>query len=117
MDIKTAIQYCLNKPHAEETYPFDETTLVLKVGGKMFGLVYDREDEIGLNLKCDPASAIALREKYSGIIPGYHMNKQHWNTVIFGKDVPDDEICKLMDYSYEIVYKSLTKKQKALLEI
>lgn len=117
MDIKAAVQYCLNKPHAEETYPFDETTLVLKVGGKMFGLVYDRDDEIGLNLKCDPASAIALREKYSGITPGYHMNKQHWNTVIFNRDVPDDEIYKLMDYSYEIVYKSLTEKQKTLLQL
>ncbi len=117
MDIKTAVQYCLNKPHAEETYPFDETTLVFKVGSKMFGLVYDHSGDIGLNLKCDPASAIALREKYSGIIPGYHMNKQHWNTVIFNQDVPDDEIYKLMDYSYEIVYKALSKKQKALLEL
>ncbi len=117
MDIKTAVQYCLNKPYAEETYPFGEETLVFKVGDKMFGLVYDRDDEIGLNLKCDPESALALREKYSGIIPGYHMNKQHWNTVIFNQDVPDEEIYKLMDYSYEIVYKSLSKKQKALLEL
>lgn len=110
MTIQEAIAYCLSKKGAEETYPFDETTLVFKVGGKMFGLVYDRNDDIGLNLKGEPAFNLILRQQYDNVIPGYHMNKKHWNTVIFGGDVPEDEIKKFIDVSYDIVFNSLTKK-------
>ncbi|WXR61913.1 MmcQ/YjbR family DNA-binding protein [Peptostreptococcaceae bacterium AGR-M142] len=117
MKIEEAIKYCLNKKGAKETYPFDEETLVFKVGNKMFGLVYDRNDEIGLNLKCDVDLSLALRHQYEGIIPGYHMNKKHWNTIIFDKDVPDEEIIRLINISYELVFKSLTKKvQKEIKE-
>lgn len=110
MTIEKAIQYCLSKKGAIETYPFDETTLVFKVGGKMFGLVYDREGDKGLNLKCDPELSMVLRQQYEGVFPAYHMNKRHWNSVILGKDVPDDEVYRFIDISYDLVFKSLTKK-------
>ena len=117
MDVKEAVKYCLSKKGAKETYPFDETTLVFKVGNKMFGLVYDRNGDKGLNLKCNPDLNLELRQEYEGIIPAYHMNKRHWSTVIFGMDVADEMICKLIDNSYETVFKSLTKKlQKEILE-
>lgn len=93
-----------------ETYPFDETTLVFKVGNKMFGLVYDREGEIGLNLKCDPQLSLVLRQQYKGIMGAYHQDKKHWSTVKFHQDVPDEEIYRLIDISYDLVFKSLTKK-------
>jgi len=116
MKINRAMEYCLSKKGAEETYPFDMVTIVFKLGGKMFGLVYDKDGEIGLNLKCDPELSLALRQQYEGIIPGYHMNKKHWNTVIFEKDVPDEEIYRLIDLSYDIVYKSLSKKVRDEIE-
>ncbi|MGB3366923.1 MAG: MmcQ/YjbR family DNA-binding protein [Acidaminobacteraceae bacterium] len=114
MNVEEAIKYCMSKKGAMETYPFDATTLVFKVGNKitnkMFGLVYERSGEVGLNLKCDPELSLVLRAQYEGVFPGYHMNKKHWNTVLFESDVPDDEIRKFIDISYEIVLKSLTKK-------
>ena len=117
MDVKEAVKYCLSKKGAKETYPFDETTLVFKVGNKMFGLVYDRQGDKGLNLKCNLDLNLELRQEHEGIIAAYHMNKRHWNTVIFHSDVPDEMIYKLIDNSYEIVFKSLTKKlQKEILQ-
>lgn len=117
MDVKVAIEYCLSKKGARETYPFDEVTLVFKVGNKMFGLVYDRQGDKGINLKCNPDLNLELRQEYDGIIPAFHMNKRHWSTVIFGVDVPDEMIYKLIDDSYDTVFKSLTKKiQKEILE-
>lgn len=113
MDVKSAVSYCLSMKGAQEAYPFDESTLVFKVAGKMFGLVYNRDGEEGLNLKCDPDLNLALRDQYDGVIPGYHMNKNHWNTVLFNKDVPDEEIIKLIDISYDIVVKSLSKKLRS----
>lgn len=121
MNVKESIKYCMSKKGAMETYPFDETTLVFKVGNevtnKMFGLIYDKNDELGLNLKCDPELSLVLRTQYEGVFPGYHMNKKHWNTVLFDSDVPDDEIRKFVDISYDIVFNSLTKKlQKEIQE-
>ncbi len=116
MTVQEAIRYCLSKKGAEETYPLDETTLVFKVGGKMFGLVYDHDGGLGLNLKADPELNLVLRQQYKGVFPGYHMNKRHWNSVLFDSDVPDDEILRFVDISYDIVFKSLTKKlQKEIL--
>jgi len=117
MTVNEAVKYALSKKGAEETYPFDETTLVFKVAGKMFGLVYDHKGQLGLNLKCDPELNLVLRQQYEGVFPGYHMNKKHWNTILFDSDVPDEEIYKFVDISYDIVFKSLTKKlQKSVLE-
>ena len=112
MKVEEAIAYCLSKKEAKETYPFDEETLVFKVAGKMFGLVYDMEGRQGLNLKCDPDLSQVLRQQYEDVFPGYHMNKKHWNTVLFNGDVPDEEIINLVDISYEIVVKSLKKADR-----
>lgn len=110
--------YCSSKPHAQETYPFDETTLVFRVGDKMFALMgIDRPEEDDtprINLKCDPTLAIILRQTYpKSVLPGYHMNKTHWNTVVSNGIIPDNEIKDMIDHSYDLIVKSLTKKQRA----
>lgn len=114
MDIETLRNYCIEKPGVTEEFPFDENTLVFKVGGKMFALC-DVEDFDGINLKCDPGKAEELREKYDGIQPGYHMNKKHWNTVVADM-VPDKLVLALVDHSYDLVVESLPKKDREGLE-
>ena len=94
---------CNDKPDAIETFPFDEETLVFKVGGKMFALVNVNGRPPRVNLKCDPGLARDLRSGYSSIIPGYHMNKEHWNTVILDGEVPDETVGWLVDHSYDLV--------------
>lgn len=113
MDIQTYFDYCLAKKGVTEHFPFDEDTLVFKVGGKMFALSSLSQWEKGepsVNLKCDPERAQELRVQYDAIEPGYHMSKIHWNTIAINKDVPDSLIKELIDHSYELVFKSLTKK-------
>jgi predicted DNA-binding protein (MmcQ/YjbR family) len=104
-------EYCLSKPGTSEDTPFDENTLCFKVGGKIFAII-DIELFESVNLKCDPERAVELREHYSGIVPGYHMNKKHWNTVKFDGSVSDKMILELVDHSYELVLESLPKKTK-----
>lgn len=111
MDIETFRLYCLSKPGASEHLPFDNSTLVFKVGGKMFALC-DLEEFDGVNLKCDPERAIELREQYDAIGPGYHMNKTHWNTVKVGGDVDGRLIQELVDHSYELIVSSLPKRER-----
>jgi predicted DNA-binding protein (MmcQ/YjbR family) len=108
-------EYCLNKKGVEETFPFGEDTLVFKVLGKMFALTSLHEPD-SCNLKCDPAKAIELRSEYEAVKPGFHMNKQHWNTVSYNMDLPDKEILKLVDHSYELVVAGLPKKVQAELK-
>jgi predicted DNA-binding protein (MmcQ/YjbR family) len=109
MNIEEIRQYCLTKPFTEESFPFDEDTLVFKVGGKMFCLA-GLSDGDRMNLKCDPLRAVELRERHTFITPGYHMNKRHWNTVIF-KECDDDTFLKsLIDHSYELVRAALSAK-------
>ncbi len=103
--------YCLSKPHVSEGFPFDHTTLVFKVDGKLFALVDTTVFE-QVNLKCDPDLAIELREQYQGVTPGYHMNKKHWNTVRINEDVPDDVVYTLVDESYRCVIATLSKKRQ-----
>ncbi len=113
MDIHQFYEFCLAKPGVTEHFPFDEDTLVFKVGGKMFALSSLSEWENnrpGVNLKCDPDRAEELRAAYDGITPGYHMSKIHWNTVSINRDVPDKMVRELIDHSYELVLGSLTKK-------
>jgi predicted DNA-binding protein (MmcQ/YjbR family) len=113
MNIQQLYEFCLNKKGVTEHFPFDEDTLVFKVGGKMFCLTSLSEWEKGtpsLNLKCDPQVAIELREKFDGITSGYHMSKIHWNTVKINEDVPDKKAFHLINHSYDLVFKSLTKK-------
>jgi predicted DNA-binding protein (MmcQ/YjbR family) len=119
MDIQQLYEFCLSKKGVTEHFPFDEDTLVFKVGGKMFCLTSLKEWEKGtpsLNLKCDPERAQELRAAYEGVRPGYHMSKVHWNTVDFNKDVSDKMMTELIDHSYELIYKSLTKKVKEEME-
>jgi len=116
MNFETMDRYLLSKEGATFDYPFDEKTRVYRVLEKMFALTTE-ESPIRVNLKCDPIYALELRSLYEGIIPGYHMNKKHWNTVtVEESDVDEETVRELIDHSYELVYKSLTKKQKALLE-
>ena len=103
-------RYCLSKNYVEETFPFDNKTIVWKVAGKMFCLG-DIENFDSINLKCNPEKAIELREQYSQIQPGYHMNKKHWNTVYF-ELLSEDLIRELLDHSYDLVFESLPKKKK-----
>ena len=109
MTINFFREYCLSKPGTSEDTPFGADTLCFKVGSKIFALV-DIELFESVNLKCDPERAVELREQYEGIIPGYHMNKKHWNTVMFNGKVPDPIILELVDHSYALVYRSLPKK-------
>ena len=113
MDVESIREYCLAKPGTTEEFPFDESTLVLKVMGKMFGLVSLTRMPLSLNLKCDPDRAEELRERYQAILPGYHMNKKHWNTIILEEDVNGKVLANLIDHSYELVVSKLTKKLKA----
>lgn len=113
MNIQQLYEFCLAKKGVTEHFPFDEDTLVFKVGGKMFCLTSLKEwekDTPSLNLKCDPEWGEELRAEYDAINPGYHMSKVHWNTVDFLSDVSDKMMCELINHSYELVFKSLTKK-------
>lgn len=116
MNIQQYFEYCLSKKAVTEHFPFDEDTLVFKVGGKMFALASLSEWEKGnpaVNLKCDPEWGEELRANYDDIKPGYHMSKVHWNTVSINCDVSDKMVRELIDHSYELVFKSLTKKIQA----
>lgn len=111
MNVESFRDYCLAKLGTTESFPFDQKTLVFKVGGKMYALA-DIDSFDGVNLKCDPERAIELRETYQGIQPGYHMNKQHWNTVKTSQDVPEELFKQLIDHSYELIAGSLPKHIK-----
>jgi predicted DNA-binding protein (MmcQ/YjbR family) len=108
MDIEQFRMYCLAKPGVTESFPFDQRTLVFKVGGKMFALC-DIESYDGVNLKCDPERAVELREQFFGIQPGYHMSKKHWNTITPASDVPMSLWTELIDHSYALVLSGLPK--------
>jgi predicted DNA-binding protein (MmcQ/YjbR family) len=102
MDIVTLREYCLSKKGATESFPFGDDTLVFKVNGKIFALV-NLEGNLSINLKCDPAFAIELRERFSSVTPGYHMNKKHWNTVMLNGSVPYKEVFFWIDHSYDLI--------------
>lgn len=109
MDIEKLREYCLSKISTSEDFPFDETTLTFKIKGKMYCLIdLDRPDSI--NLKCDPEKVVELREEYDEIIPGYHMNKKHWNTVDIRGTLKDSFIFEMIDDSYDLVVETLPKK-------
>lgn len=109
-------EYCINKKGVEEGFPFGGDTLVFKVMGKIFLLSGIDSQPVQFNAKCDPEKAIELRENYPCVLPGYHMNKQHWNTIICDGLVSDKQIQEWIDDSYNLVASSLTKKLKSELE-
>ncbi len=113
MNIEVFREYCIAKKGVTEEFPFDEHTLVFKVMGKMFALVALERLPSQANLKCDPDRAVELREAHDGlIIPGYHMSKVHWNTILL-EQLPPTLITELVDHSYELVISKFTKKLKA----
>jgi predicted DNA-binding protein (MmcQ/YjbR family) len=109
LNIEEIRDYCLVKPGVTEDMPFGEDTLVFRVGEKLF-LLTSISDSTQFNVKCDPELAVELRERYSEVRPGYHMNKKHWNTVHTDGSLSRKQICEMIDHSYELVLKSLPKK-------
>ena len=109
MDLAEFREYCLTKPGATEGTPFGRDVLVFKVSGKMFALAALDELPTTVNLKCDPDLGLDLRDRYEQVRPGYHMNKKHWNTVEIENGIPDAELRKMIDHSYELVIKKLPK--------
>jgi len=117
MQLEQFIEYCVTKPGVEETFPFDQNTLVMKVMGKMWAATNIEDHPFRINLKCDPERAVELRDEHEEIIPGWHMNKKHWNTVIAGEGMLQQSlILELIDHSYDLVVSGLTKAKKAELK-
>ena len=106
MDHKTVEDYLLSMPEAKLDYPFGENTAVYKVNDKMFALVSEKSDPLQLSLKCDPLLAETLRQKYDTVMPGYHLNKKHWNTIVLTGQLSWDEVKDLINHSYNLVASS-----------
>jgi predicted DNA-binding protein (MmcQ/YjbR family) len=108
MDFERLNHHLQSKPGAVIDFPFDPVTLVFKVGGKMFALIMLDEQPLRMNLKCDPGKAQSLRDAFRAIIPGYHMNKRHWNTLVLDDSLPEELVLSLVDDSYALVLKGLS---------
>ncbi len=121
MNLENFYEYCLSKKGVTEHFPFDKDTLVFKVGGKMFALSSLNQWEKGepkVNLKCNPDYAQELRGQFSDVQPAFHMSKVHWNTVAINSEVSDKFVKELIDDSYELIFKSLTKNtQNEILDL
>ncbi len=116
MDIETFRNYCLSKKGVEETFPFDESTLVFKVLHKMFALTGLNNEVFEVNLKCDPERALELREEHAEIRAGWHMSKKHWNTVEFEGNLTDSLLRELIDHSYDLVVAKMKKADREFLK-
>ena len=112
MDVELIREYCLLKKGTEECFPFDNNTLVFKVMGKVFLLLSLDAQPLRINAKCDPEQAIILRENNPNILPGYHMNKKHWNTIICDSSINQKLLKEWINHSYDLVIASLPKKIK-----
>jgi predicted DNA-binding protein (MmcQ/YjbR family) len=110
MNLEQFREYCLGKPNATEGTPFGPDTLVFKVGGKIFAIASLDEIPARANLKCDPDLALELRDRYEQVRPGYHMNKKHWNTIELENGIPEAELRKMIDHSYDLVAKRLIRR-------
>lgn len=114
MNIETLRDYCLAKAGTEEGFPFGPDTIVFKVNKKIYLLAGLDEHPVQFNVKCNPEKAIQLRDKYSkSVLPGYHMNKKHWNTVLCSGEIPLRELLAMIDESYNLVTNSLPKKRES----
>ena len=111
MNIESLRNYCLSLKGTTESFPFGDDTLVFKIVNKVF-LLASLTEPCSFNVKCDPEKAIQLRESFSEVIPGYHMNKKHWNTVYYNGSLSDKQLTEMIDHSYQLVLKSLSKKQQ-----
>lgn len=105
MDIEQLQDYCLSKPGAAEGFPFGEDTLVFKINGKIFFLISLTKQPLQFNFKCDPEKAVELREQYANVLPGYHMNKRLWNTIIIDGSLASKQLKEFIDHSYDLVLK------------
>lgn len=105
MDAKDIIKYCLSKENTYEDFPFGSEPLAVKVNSKIFALISEKNGKTCISLKCDPFVAQSLRQQYPSVTPGYHLNKQNWNTVTLDGSVPDKELVWMIDHSYELVIK------------
>ena len=112
MNIEQLQQYCLSKPGVQETLPFGPDVLVYKVGGKVFLLCPLDTEKFQFNIKCDPDTALELREQHPSVLPGYHMNKKHWNTIMADGSIPVKKLKEWIDHSYELVVESLPNKER-----
>ncbi|MGA1792348.1 MAG: MmcQ/YjbR family DNA-binding protein [Thermoplasmatota archaeon] len=112
MELGTVIEHCRKKKGVTEDFPFDETTLTIRVGGRIFLLTDIHSDPLRINLKCDPLTAMDLRDEFDSVIPGYHMNKVHWNTVILDGSIPVKRVLWMIDHSYEMVLSKLGKRER-----
>ena len=112
MDIESLREYCLSKKAVKEEFPFGDSTLVFKVKGKIFLIVGLDQTPLQFNVKCDPEWAAELREEYDAILPGYHMNKKHWNTVLVDGRLGEKMLREMIDHSYGLVVNSLNQKDR-----
>lgn len=117
MDDHDAREYLRNRPDAWLDYPFGPDVGVFKINRKMFATLGYEASIARINLKCDPEEALALRDIFDAVVPGYHMNKAHWNTVILDGSIPTGEIERMIDRSYALVVKGLPKAQRVALEV
>lgn len=116
MNYEELREYCLSLKGTTESFPFDEFALVMKVQNKMFALLPLENSETQIALKCDPERAIALREEFSCIVPAYHFNKKHWNTVLVDSQISNDFLHELIQHSYELVVSGLPRKLREELD-
>ena len=110
-------KYLLSKPDAVEEFPFTADVAVFKINNKMFATLATEQGVARCNLKCDPDEALILRDIFSGVTPGYHMNKRHWNTVFLDGSIPKGEIERMIDCSYSLVIKAMKKYDRKALEM
>jgi predicted DNA-binding protein (MmcQ/YjbR family) len=113
MNIEELREYCISKPAVTETFPFDESTLVFKVAGKMF-LLTDLVDALSMNVKNTPEKVLELMEQFPGVLPGYHMNKKYWVTVMIEGNITDALLKQWIDESYNLVVSGFSRKEKVL---
>lgn len=103
MTHKNVEEYILSLPNARLDYPFGEDVAVYKADDKMFALIAEKKQPVQLSLKCDPALSKVLRERYEEVMPGYHLNKKHWNTIVLSGQLSWDEVQDLIRHSYQLV--------------
>ena len=108
--LKKLESFILNKKAVTLSYPFGEQAMVFKLKGKMFALIAKKEKPLHLSLKCDPFDALSYREIYESVIPGYHLNKKHWNTIYVNGEVKEDILFEMINDSYELVLQKFSKK-------
>ena len=117
MNYQDTRAYLLARPEAYEDFPFGLDLAVMKIGKKMFATLVERNGVASMNLKCDPHEALILREIFAAVLPGYHMNKRHWNTVILDGSIPCGEVERMIDSSYALVVKGMPRTFRQALEI